>query len=129
VARSSTSYVKGRSGNPLGRPKADFDLRDYAREFGRPAIQSLAELAGLTGSSPAINEAVRVAALRELLDRGYGKATQPLTGDGDGSPVHYTFEWAPATPAEPPSAAPVIDAAPLPPETAPLTLVWASDDQ
>ena len=27
------------------------------------------------------NEALRLAAIRELLDRGYGKATQPIAGE------------------------------------------------
>lgn len=31
--------------------------------------------------------AVAVAACRELLDRGYGKAPQPHDGDGEGGPV------------------------------------------
>jgi hypothetical protein len=33
------------------------------------------------------SEAVRIAAIRELLDRGYGKAMQPLTGESDPAPI------------------------------------------
>ena len=44
---------------------------------GPKAIERLAALA-----EKAENEAVSVAAIRELLDRGYGKATQDVKVDG-----------------------------------------------
>jgi hypothetical protein len=114
----------GRKPGALGRVTAD--IRALAQPYGADAVAELARLGGLTKAPGAANEATRVAALRELLDRGYGRATQQIVGDGDGSPVHYVFEWASAAPAEPPSTAPVIDAEPRQPET--LELVWARDE-
>ena len=98
------------------------------RQHGPAAVDMLAAMAGLIPGERAESESTRLAAVKELLDRGFGRATLPLAADPE-QPMTVEFTWAPATPAEPPSAAPVIDAAPLPPETAPLTLVWASDDQ
>jgi hypothetical protein len=36
--------------------------------------------------------------LRELLDRGFGKATQPVSGDADAPPLAIEFTWGPAIP-------------------------------
>jgi hypothetical protein len=80
-------FTKGTSGNPNGRPKVVFEIRDLARQFGPAAIAKLAEMAGLTPATPAETEATQVAALKELLDRGYGKATQPLSSEDATSPV------------------------------------------
>jgi ABC-type xylose transport system substrate-binding protein len=40
----------------------------------------------LTKQPGSDNEGTRVAAIKELIDRGYGKATQPITGE-DGGPL------------------------------------------
>ena len=45
-----------------------------AREYGPRCIEILAQMAGLTDELPAA-AAVRLAALKELLDRGFGRAT------------------------------------------------------
>jgi hypothetical protein len=48
-----------------------------------PGIERLAQLAGLVPDCPTTEPgATQVAAIRELLDRGYGKALQPLSGEG-----------------------------------------------
>jgi hypothetical protein len=73
---------KGRSGNPGGRPKVVGEIRELAREHTRKAINELARLA-VKGRS----ESVRVAAIRELLDRGYGKPTQSFDGNFSVPPV------------------------------------------
>jgi hypothetical protein len=54
------------------------DLRQLARDFGPSGIRKLAELAGLVPGIPAKNPTVQVAAIRELLDRGYGKPAQVI---------------------------------------------------
>jgi hypothetical protein len=78
----------------------------------------------------AANEAVRVAAARELLDRGFGRPTLPIAGDGEAPLVqHISFSWAPAS--EPEPGAPVIDATTtdeLARSGAPLVLAWQNED-
>ena len=68
------------------------DVRLLAREYGRDAML---ELVRLVKEGKA--EGTRVAAIKELLDRGYGKSPQPLTGDDDpsASPIRMTVEWLP----------------------------------
>jgi hypothetical protein len=79
--------------------KATGEIKALAQEYGAPAIAKLAQLSGLIGGQPgAESEAAQIAALKELLDRGYGRATQPLSGDADGAPIAYSFRWADATP-------------------------------
>lgn len=80
-------WQPGQSGNPNGRPKVIFEIRDLARTFGPDGIRKLAEMAGLTPGIPAEAEATRVSAIKELLDRGYGKAAQPITDEDGNSPV------------------------------------------
>jgi hypothetical protein len=65
-------FERGKSGNPGGRPKVIADLRNLARQHTPAAIKELARLA-----LRARSEGVRVSAIRELFDRGYGKATSP----------------------------------------------------
>jgi hypothetical protein len=42
-----------------------------------------------------MSEQARVAAIKELLDRGYGRAPQAVSGDPDGEPVvvKHIVEW------------------------------------
>jgi hypothetical protein len=72
--------AKGRKtgGRALGTPnKVTGDVRALAREYGPEAIAALARMAGLTQAPGAESEAVRVACLKEILDRAYGKGTLP----------------------------------------------------
>ncbi len=66
-------FTKGSSGNPGGRPKALAEVQELARQRAPEAIAELARL-----SIKAKNESARIAAIRELLDRGYGKARQSM---------------------------------------------------
>jgi hypothetical protein len=77
-------WVKGQSGNPGGRPKVLAELRDLARRHAPAAIQELARLA-----VEAESEAVRVAAIREILDRGYGRAGPLVPGYDDVLADHH----------------------------------------
>jgi hypothetical protein len=71
MRRADGKFAKGESGNPGGRPKAIGELRALARAHAADAIEELARLA-----VKAKSETARVAAIRELLDRGFGKPAQ-----------------------------------------------------
>lgn len=74
------------SGRKLGSVnKTTADVRALAQQYGPDAILGLAILGGLTPPLPrlpaiknATNEQAQKAAMSDLLDRAYGKATQPL---------------------------------------------------
>ena len=65
-----SKFEPGQSGNPGGRPKSKA-LRDLCRTYTAPAVEELAKIA-LNGKG----EMTRVVAIRELLDRGYGRPLQ-----------------------------------------------------
>lgn len=70
-------FQKGQSGNPGGRPKVAGHIRELAREHGERAIERLVEL--MEGEDPRVARA----AAADLLDRGYGKPSQPVGGADD----------------------------------------------
>jgi len=55
-----------------------------AQKYGPDAVRAIAKLA-----KEADNDATKLAAWRELLDRGYGKARQPVSGDDDSPPIKH----------------------------------------
>jgi hypothetical protein len=76
-----------RGGRQKGTPnKATREIKELAQKHGAEAIEALVKI--MRSSD---NEASRVSAIRELLDRGYGKATQPLSNDQENPlpPVYY----------------------------------------
>lgn len=73
------------SGRQAGTPnKATSEIKALAQAHAPVAIKELARLA-----VEAESEAARVAAIRELLDRGFGKSAQPVTGEGGEGPVQF----------------------------------------
>ena len=68
-------FQKGTSGNPGGRPKVLGDVQELARERSPEALNILANVMRDEKAPPA----ARVAAANALLDRGYGKPTQPIS--------------------------------------------------
>ena len=81
------------AGRQKGTPnKSTAEIKDLARAFGPQAVAELARIAGLTKGIPSENEQTRVAAIKELLDRGYGKSTQPISGDENGPPVGLALQ-------------------------------------
>src|SRR3954467_6642408 len=66
-------FQKGVSGNPGGRPKVLGEVQELARERSPQVINTLAAI--MEKAPPA----ARVAAANSLLDRGYGKPTQPIS--------------------------------------------------
>ena len=76
-------FKKGQSGNPGGRPKVIAEVKDLAREYTSEAIETLVSIMTNPKSAPA----ARVSAANSLLDRGYGKPPQHITGEGGPSYV------------------------------------------
>jgi hypothetical protein len=70
-------WKPGQSGNPSGKAKAIADMEHKAREHGDKAIKTLA--AGLDDD----DARVRMSAATALLDRGFGKPAQAITGGTD----------------------------------------------
>lgn len=71
-------------GRPKGSPnKATAEIKGLAQKWGPASVAKLALLAGLTDKPAANSEQAQVAAVKELLDRGYGKATQFLEHSAD----------------------------------------------
>ena len=79
---------KGRTNNPKGKPKGTLnkstaEVKGLAQTYGPGALTTLATI--MRNSD---NDQARIAAAKELLDRGYGKTAQAveLTGK-DGGPI------------------------------------------
>jgi hypothetical protein len=70
-------FPKGQSGNPGGRPKVLGEVQELARQHAPSAIAELARLA-----LKAKSETARIAAIRELLDRSYGRPRQSMEVSG-----------------------------------------------
>lgn len=84
--------ARGGKRNGAGRPKGAVNsttasLRELAREHTQDALAVLVQIAK-AGES----EAARVSAANALLDRGYGKPSQVLSGDEEGGPVVHKIE-------------------------------------
>lgn len=65
-------FTKGVSGNPGGRPKDIYHVRELARQYTDEAVNTLAEIANNPKSPPS----ARVQAANALLDRAWGKPVQ-----------------------------------------------------
>src|SRR5262245_58219601 len=75
-SRPSSGGRRPGSGRKKGTPnKVTAEIKQLAQQYGPEAIAELARLA-----TQAESEAARVAAIKELLDRGYGRAAQPIEG-------------------------------------------------
>jgi hypothetical protein len=72
-------FQPGQSGNPAGRRREDGSLREMARAHTEEAIRTLVEALK--------NERNCVAAATALLDRGWGKPVQAISGADGESPV------------------------------------------
>ena len=70
-------FQKGQSGNPGGRPKVLGDMQELARQYTTDAVETLASIMLDGHAAPA----ARVTAANAILDRGYGKPAQHITGE------------------------------------------------
>jgi hypothetical protein len=79
--------VRPGSGRPKGVPnKATADIKALAQKHGKAAIDKLVKM------MDSDDERTIIAASKELLDRGYGKAPQAITGEGGEGPVTIVVE-------------------------------------
>ncbi len=69
-------FSPGQSGNPGGVSKIPPEVRELARKHTKAAIDKLATIMN-KGQS----EQAQISAASILLDRGWGKPTQPISGD------------------------------------------------
>ena len=83
-------FVPGQSGNPGGRPKSAH-VSELARAQTDACIETLVKIRDNT-RAPA---AARIAAVKELLDRGYGKARHDVTlGSDSERATEIVVRWA-----------------------------------
>lgn len=73
-------FQPGVSGNPNGRPKVDPKVREMLKAATPDAAQLLID----TIKNDKAKMETRVDCAKEVLNRVYGKATQPIDGDIDG---------------------------------------------
>ena len=77
----SGRFQPGMTGNPGGRPKLADEVKQAARAHTTKAIEVLASIMNSVKANPN----ARINAACALLDRGWGKPAQALTGpDGEG---------------------------------------------
>jgi hypothetical protein len=85
-------------GRKAGTPnKIPREIKDLARVYTPDGIEQLAVMAGLVEGKPASeNDAARISAIKELLDRGHGRSPQPVAhaGEGGEGPIKIEFSWA-----------------------------------
>ena len=87
---STTTWAKGQSGNPGGRPRILEAVRDIARESTTLAIETLRTIAADTEAP----HAARVSAATALLDRAWGKPAQQLSADINAAQtVTINLDW------------------------------------
>ncbi len=76
-------FQKGVSGNPGGRSKALRAVETAAKAHTDTALGTLVEICTDRAAPPS----ARVSAATALLDRGWGKPTQPIAGDENQPPM------------------------------------------
>jgi hypothetical protein len=67
-------FVKGRSGNPGGKPRGYHEFSQACRDVSYKGVKQVLAIAENKKNHPL----VRVAAWKALWERGYGRAVQPV---------------------------------------------------
>ncbi len=80
-------FKAGQSGNPGGRPRGEGRVRENARAHTAQALAVLVEAM----EDPDKRVAIRAAEI--LLDRGWGKAPQALSGEDGEGPAELIIKW------------------------------------
>ena len=92
VARKSnrgSAPGERRGGRVKGTPnKATASVKEIARQYTEKAFAALVGVLDGEESPPA----AKVAAAKEILDRGYGKATTVLAGDEEGGAIRIATQ-------------------------------------
>ena len=87
-------FKPGQSGNPGGRPKGLTEFRIAARAHSDEALRRLVGL--MRGRNPDPLASARLRAIREILDRAWGKPSQELYVQGAMAAVDVTNDSTPA---------------------------------
>lgn len=86
MARPGT-FPPGVSGNPGGKPKGYGEFMAACREHTEAAV------AVLVKCLKSENEKIQIDAAQALLDRGWGKAPQAMSGEGGEGPAELLIRW------------------------------------
>jgi hypothetical protein len=94
MPKSSTTWGKGKSGNPSGRPAADKEIQQLALANSLEAFAMIVSLAKYSD-----DEKIRLSAAEKIIDRAYGKAPQTIVNDISENIINYISDK-PLTPEE-----------------------------
>lgn len=90
-------WKPGQSGNPRGRPSLNGPFRAFCREYmDKAGWEKIVDLA--SNASTLTPPAVQLHALELIAAYGYGKPTQPITGDQEAGPLAIEVIYADAAP-------------------------------
>lgn len=84
---TSTTFRKGQTGNPKGRPKVPTEVKEILKAAAPGAAKLLVEMVADETQKPEL----RIKCAETVLDRVYGKAVQPIDGEMD-SVVRFVLE-------------------------------------
>lgn len=73
---TSTTFRKGQTGNPKGRPKVPTEVKEILKAAAPGAAKLLVEMVADETQKPEL----RIKCAETVLDRVYGKAVQPIDG-------------------------------------------------